>query len=153
MPHERSRDSDDEWSEFLDQFSRGHRAWLAVTGPRVQPDPHPSHRSDSPGPLAAVLESVPARRGSRRFGFSSIRTRTSPLLSKGPTSVAFASTQTAAALARSLEITDEEVTGGVRFGAAPLPEMLDGIAPGELSRPPQLQLRDNIATQDPGLSS
>ena len=85
----------DQWSEFLDQFSRAHRAWLATVD-RVQPDSI-SHTEAIERPLGAVVpQSVPGASPASRFGFSAIRARTSPFGSKGRR--AFASTRQQTAL-------------------------------------------------------
>ena len=121
----------DQWSEFLDQCSRGHRAWLATVD-RVQPDSI-SHTEAIERPLGAVVPRISARRvAGIEIRFQQYSHADEPILIERPTSVRV--DETAGGTARSLEITDEEgECTRVRFRATPLPEMLDGIAPGELS--------------------
>jgi hypothetical protein len=119
-----------EWSEFLDQFTRRHRAWLATvdrlhTGTASQIEAIEQ-------PLGAVIPRISARRVAEidiRFQDDSYAHE--PIRIERPTSVRV--DETAEGTAMGLEIIDEEGDcTRVRFRAAPLPEMLDGVAPGEL---------------------
>lgn len=118
------------WSEFLDEFSRQHRAWLATVD-RVRPDA-PSQTEAIERPLASVKPQLAARRIARieiRFQ-GDLHTR-APIQIDEPTSVRV--DETPDGVAWGLEIVDEngECTR-IRFRAAPVPETLDGIAPEEL---------------------
>jgi hypothetical protein len=119
-----------EWPAVLEEFSREHRAWLATV-----------ERIDSSGarhvdalqrPLDAVTPEIAARRvvaiaiqfqpDARSGDVIHVNTPTHVRLDQGETG-----------RARGLEIEDEH--GGrtrIRFRAVPLPEAVDGIAPGEL---------------------
>jgi hypothetical protein len=119
-----------QWAEFLDQFSREHRAWRATID-RVR-DGAPEHTDAVECPLASVVPQGEGRRISRieiRFQESQAR---EPITIDAPTSVRVVDTRDG--VSSGLDITDE---GGqctrIRFRAAPRAEMLDGIAPGELS--------------------
>jgi Family of unknown function (DUF5335) len=121
---------ENEWSEFLDQFSRGHRAWLATvdrghTGTT-------SHIEAIERPLGAVVPRISARRvAAIDIRFQDDSHGHEPIRIERPTSVRV--DETAEGTAIGLEIVDEEgECTRVRFRAAPLPEMLDDIAPGEL---------------------
>lgn len=120
-----------QWLQFLDQFSREHRAWLA-TVERVRPG-SPGHTEAVERPLAGVVPEVAARGIARieiRFQEDSPARETIQI--EAPTSVRV--DETAEGVARGLEIVDDEgECTRIRFRAAPLPEMLDGIAPGELA--------------------
>lgn len=121
----------DQWSEFLDQFSRGHRAWLATID-RVHPD-SVSHTEAVERPLSAVVPRISARRvAGIDIRFQQDSHAHEPIRIERPASVRV--DETADGAARGLEIVDEEgQCTRVRFRAAPWPEMLDGVAPGELS--------------------
>jgi hypothetical protein len=56
-----------QWPEFLDQFSREHRAWLATVD-RVRPG-ESGHTDVIERPLSHRTKSAPAPRGSRSGGF------------------------------------------------------------------------------------
>ncbi len=119
-----------QWQEFLAQFSRGHRAWLATVD---------QVHAGAPGYIEAVerpLSSVTAAVSARRVVGIEIRFQEDshalgPIRIDAPTRVRV--DETAEDAARGLEIHDAngECTR-IRFRAAPLPEALDGIAPGEL---------------------
>jgi hypothetical protein len=119
-----------QWAEFLDQFSREHRAWLATVD-RVRPGA-PSHTEGVERPLAAVVAQMTAHRIARiEIRFQETSQAREPIEIEAPTSVRVE--ETSDGVTSGLEITDE---GGectrLRFRAAPRAEMLDGIAPGEL---------------------
>jgi hypothetical protein len=119
-----------QWLEFLDRFSREHRAWLATVD-RVRPDAS-AHTEETERPLAFVRPQVTARGIVRiEIRFHEDSHAREPIQIDAPASLRV--DETADGVARSLEIVDEagECTR-IRFRAAPLPEMLDGIAPGEL---------------------
>jgi hypothetical protein len=118
-----------QWPEFLDQFSREHRAWLA-TVERV-PGGEPGHTDVVERPLDAVTAFVAGQRIERidiRFQEDAQARR--QIQVDAPTSVRV--DETAEGTVRGLEIIDKHGDATrIRFRAAPLPEMLDGIAPGE----------------------
>jgi hypothetical protein len=122
-----------QWPEFLDQFSREHRAWLATIerghpGAAIQVEVFER-------PLAAVVPDVTAQ------GIAGIEIRlqedsqaSQPIRILAPKSVRV--DETPRGTAQGLEIVDaHDQPTRIRFRAAPLPEMLDGVAPGELLPP------------------
>jgi len=119
-----------QWSEFLDEFSREHRAWLATVD-RMRPDA-PSHTEAIDRPLASVRPQLAARRIARiEIRFQDDSHSCAPIQIDEPASVRV--DETPDGVARGLEIVDEDgECTRIRFRAAPLPETLDGIAPGEL---------------------
>lgn len=121
------------WSEFLDQFSRQHRAWLAVVY-RIHPG-SPGHTESIERPLGSVNLQTGARRIARiEIRFQEDSGPSEPIQIDAPNKVRV--DETAEGVARGLEIVDEDgECTRIRFRAAPLPEMLDGIAPGELPPP------------------
>jgi hypothetical protein len=118
------------WPEFLEQFSRSHRAWLATLdhfGPGAPPVDAGEYalRSVTPEESAGRILSIEVRFQKDAHAHGAVRIQ-------APTRVSV--DETNEGTARGLEILDEK--GGctrIRFRAAPLSEMLDGIAPGELS--------------------
>jgi hypothetical protein len=121
----------DEWSEFFDQFSRGHRAWLATVD-RVNPD-SVGHTEVTEQPLSAVVPRIGARGVDEiEIRFQQDSHAHEAIRIERPMSVRV--DEAADGAVRSLEVVDDDgQCTRVRFRAAPLPEMLDGIAPGELS--------------------
>lgn len=118
------------WSEFLDRFSREHRAWLATVD-RIRPG-SPGRTEAVERPLGSVIPQLAARRIARiEIRFQEDSGASEPIQIDAPHSVRV--DETADGVARGLEIVDEDgECTRIRFRAAPLPEMLDGIAPGEL---------------------
>jgi hypothetical protein len=117
----------EEWPEFLEAFSRQHRAWLTTV---EQPVDNVPTAATEPRPLAAVKPEGDQRRVSAieiTFGGDShgvVRV-------ENPTFLRIRKTDDGAD--RGLEIVDDEgMSTHVRFRAAAVPEMLDGLAPGEL---------------------
>jgi hypothetical protein len=116
------------WPAFLDQFSRSHRAWLATVdhvGPGAPPLDTGEHalRSVTPEESAGRILGIEIR--FQEDARDAVRIQ-------APTRVRV--DETSEGTAQGLEIVDQ--TGGctrLQFRAAPLPEMLDGVAPGELS--------------------
>ena len=119
-----------QWPAFLDQFSRMHRAWLATI--------------DS-GASAADLQTAVAHplRSVTPFVYNDLvvhidirfqdddRSR-DPLRITAPGTVRV--DETTQGIAQTLEIIDSQgVATGLRFRAAPTADMLDGVAPGEVS--------------------
>lgn len=119
-----------EWPAVLEEFSRDHRAWLATV-----------ERIDSAGschvealerPLSAVTPEMAARRVTGisiefqpdSHGINAVHVDT-------PTRLCM--DRTAVGTARGLEIEDKKgERTRIRFRATPLPEALDGVAPGEI---------------------
>ena len=118
-----------QWPEFLDQFSREHRAWLATVD-RV-PAGKTCHTEVVEQPLDSVTALIAGRRIERidiRFQEDSQSRRQIQI--HAPTSVRV--DETDEGTARGLDVIDEDgECTRIRFRAAPLTEMLDGIAPGE----------------------
>jgi hypothetical protein len=121
------------WPAFIDQFSRTHRAWLAtIETNRPTPD-----RVD---PVAHPLRSIAAFVHNGRVVHIDIRLQddmdTYDLLRvHAPVSVRV--DETTEGIAQTLEIVDDRgISTWLRFRSAPRPDMLDGVAPGELSRSP-----------------
>jgi hypothetical protein len=114
----------DEWPEFLETFSREHRAWLTTVEP-------PISGLGEPRPLGAV---TPARDGRRicaiEVSFAG-DSEADILRIENPMSIRVR--QTAAGADRALEIVDDEgFCTRLGFRAIAQSEMLDGMAPGEL---------------------
>jgi hypothetical protein len=122
-----------QWPEFLDGFSREHRAWLATVD-RVRPDA-PDHTEAVERPLASVRPQLAARRIARiEIRFQEDSQDRAPIQIDEPTSVRV--DETADGVAQALEVVDRDgECTRIRFRAAPLTEMLDGVAPGELPSP------------------
>jgi hypothetical protein len=117
------------WREFLEQFNRSHRAWLATVDhvgpapPQVDAGEH-ALRSVTPEETAGRIISIEIRFQNDVRAGSAVRIQ-------APIRINVDETNTGTA--QGLEILDAQ--GGItriRFRAAPLPEMLDGVAPGEL---------------------
>jgi hypothetical protein len=115
----------DEWPEFLETFSRQHRAWLTTIEP-------PISGLGEPRPLGAIR---PARDGRRisaiEVSFAGDATTADIVRIENPRSVRVR--QTAAGADRALEIVDDEgCCTRLGFRTVAKLEMLDGLAPGEL---------------------
>jgi hypothetical protein len=119
-----------EWPEYLATFGGAHRAWLATierAGPGLPPALEAVDR-----PLASVGTEVGAR------GVTAIEIRvhdiSSPRVVQVRAPVAVSVDENEAGAVRALEIVGENGERvSVRFRVTQLPEMLDGIAPGEVS--------------------
>jgi hypothetical protein len=118
-----------QWPAFLDQFSRTHRAWLATIDSgrpaedRLNVEEHPL-RSITPFVYNDRVVHIDIR-------FQDDQSR-EPLRVTTPASVRV--DETTEGIAQSVEIVDSNgVTTRLRFRVAPGAELLDGIAPGELS--------------------
>lgn len=119
-----------QWSQVLEQFSRQHRAWLATVD-RTQPGAAADARAVE-RPLASVTPHMAEGRISRiEIRFQENSRPAGSIQIEAPTTVRVE--ETVEGVASALQIVDEagDCTR-VHFRAAPLPEMLDGIAPGEL---------------------
>lgn len=123
-----------QWPEFLDQFSRQHRAWLA-TIERAHAGAL-DHLEAVDRPLASVTPQVTAggvagieirlQEDSQTSRSIRIAAPRRIRVDEGPRGIAHA-----------LEITDDQdERTRIRFRATPSAEMLDGVAPGEVP-PPQ----------------
>jgi hypothetical protein len=118
------------WPAFIDQFSRTHHAWLAtIDGGRQTPD--------DIDPVAHPLRSITTFVHNGRVVHIDIRLqddahRHDLLRVHAPVSVRV--DETTEGIALRLEIVDDRgVSTCLRFRAAPRPDTLDGVAPGELS--------------------
>ena len=120
-----------EWPQFLQDFSRGHRAWLATVD-RLSPGA--AHSDDVvERPLRSITPEV---RGNRvvsiEIRFQEASHAREAVRIDAPTSVRV--DETSEGTARGIEVVDENGDRTrVHFRTAPRPEMLDGVAPGELS--------------------
>jgi hypothetical protein len=114
----------DQWPEFLESFSRQHRAWLTTVEP-------PIRGLGEPRPLGAVtLERDGRRVSSIEVSFAG-DSGAETLRIENPMSVRVQ--QTAAGADRALEIVDDDgFCTRLGFRGTPTPELLDGLAPGEL---------------------
>ena len=119
-----------QWPAFLDQFSRTHHAWLAT----IDAD---ASRKDPQDPEAHPLRSITPFVYNNRVVHIDIRFQ-DDLQSDEPLRITAPGTvridETREGVAQALEIIDSHgVSTRLRFRAAPRAEMLDGVAPGELS--------------------
>jgi hypothetical protein len=119
-----------QWPAFLDQFSRTHRAWLATIDAGASPtdpqngDAHPL-RSITPFVYNDRVVHIDIR-------FQDDQQTNEPLRISAPGTVRVGETREG--VAQALEIVDSRGNSTrLRFRVAPRAEMLDGIAPGELS--------------------
>ena len=120
-----------EWPQFLQDFSRGHRAWLATVD-RLSPGAaHPNDVVERP--LRSITPEVKANRVvSIEIRFQEGSHAREAVRIDAPSSVRV--DETSEGTARGIEVVDENGDRTrVHFRAAPRPEMLDGVAPGELS--------------------
>jgi len=119
-----------QWPAFLDQFSRMHRAWLATidsgasAADRQNAVAHPL-RSVTPFVYNDLVVHIDIR-------FQDDDQSRDPLRITAPGTVRV--DETAQGIAQTLEIIDSQgVATRLRFRAALTADMLDGVAPGELS--------------------
>jgi hypothetical protein len=119
-----------EWPDFLEQFSRGHRAWLATVD-RAVPGA-PAHVEAVERPLRSVTPEMSAGRVvGIEIRFQEDSQVPDAIRIDAPTRVRV--NETEEGTAQGLEIQDEDgECTRIRFRAAPSTEILDGIAPGEL---------------------
>lgn len=117
----------EQWPEFLESFSRRHRAWLATVDQSGE-----TIGRESAG--QALLGSVTAMRDGRRVSaveIAFVGDGHVPLRVENPTAIRVDQTREGAE--RGLEIVDDHgVCTRVGFRASATPEMLDGLAPGEV---------------------
>ena len=119
-----------DWQQFLDDFSRSHRAWLATVD-ACSPGTHDT-RQVVDRPLQSVRTSQLTGGPTVEIRFIGESEADTAIQIQAPARLRV--DETAEGTARELEITDGAgQCTRVRFRAAPRPEMLDGIAPGELS--------------------
>jgi hypothetical protein len=113
----------EQWTEFLDTFSRQHRAWLTTIEPAV--------RGADARPLRAV---EPVRQGGVFTAIEiSFAGDSGDDTVRVENPIALRLHQTAEGADRAIEITDDEgFCTRVGFRTTAPSEMLDGIAPGEL---------------------
>ena len=119
-----------QWPAFLDQFSRTHRAWLATidsgasAADRQTAIAHPL-RSVTPFVYNDLVVHIDIR-------FQDDDRSGDPLRITAPGTVRV--DETTQGIAQTLEIIDSQgVATRLRFRTAPTADMLDGVAPGELS--------------------
>jgi hypothetical protein len=119
-----------EWPTALEEFSREHRAWLA-TVERI--DPNGSRHVEA---LQRPLDGVTAELAARRVVAIAIELQPD---ARGGTVIQVETPmhvrmdQAEAGPARGLEIEDQQGERmRIRFRAVPVPDALDGIAPGEI---------------------
>jgi hypothetical protein len=113
----------EQWAEFLETFSRQHRAWLTTIEPSV--------RGVDARPLRAV---EPVREGGVLTAIEiSFAGDSSGDTVRVEHPIALRLRQTPEGADRAIEITDDEgFCTRVGFRTTAPSEMLDGIAPGEL---------------------
>ena len=119
-----------QWPAFLDQFSRTHRAWLATIDADVSPVD--GHNADA-HPLRSVTPFVYNDRVVHiDIRFQDDLQTAEPVRITAPGSVRVG--ETWEGVAQALEIIDSHgISTRLHFQVAPRAEMLDGIAPGEIS--------------------
>jgi hypothetical protein len=119
-----------EWSRFLDQFGRQHRAWLASIDQCAPGAPFHSARQRPLDSLTADI--ADGHVVGIRIRFREDSDAMEPLRIDAPTSLRV--DETDEGIARTLEIDDARgQCTRIQFRAAALPEALDGVAPGELA--------------------
>lgn len=118
------------WEDFLDGFSRQHRAWLTRVEQR-RPDGH-VEAATAERPLEEV---TPERRegdvAAIRVGFGEPGTRDAAVVIDAPVAVRLEQTPDGADCGLEIEDAAGRRTR-LKFRAAARPDLLDGIAPGEL---------------------
>lgn len=117
-----------EWPSFLADFSRSHRAWRAVV---ERDDSGPGGGEGGERPLESITPQV---RGGQ---VATIELQFQDAVDAGALRIDAPSRvrvdESRIGTVQGLEIVDAHgASTRIRFRAAPLPEMLDGIAPGEL---------------------
>jgi hypothetical protein len=119
-----------EWPSVLAEFSREHRAWLATV---EHIDPVGSRHVEAvERPLDAVTPAIAARRVvAIDIQFQADSHGNDVIHVETPTHLRMNHSDTGTA--RALEIEDQRgACTRILFRAIPLPETLDGIAPGEI---------------------
>jgi len=118
------------WPAFLDQFSRTHRAWLASID--ADASAADGHNADA-HPLRSITPFVYNDRVVHiDIRFQDDLQTDEPLRVTAPGTLRV--DETWEGIAQVLEIIDSQgISTRLRFRVAPRPEMLNGIAPGEIS--------------------
>ena len=128
-----------QWPAFLDQFSRTHRAWLAtIDADASSANGHHDDESSADGHNAHPLRSITPFVYNDRVVHIDIRFQ-DDLQTEEPLRITAPGTlrvdESWEGIAQALEIIDSQgISTRLRFRVAPRPEMLDGIAPGEVAR-------------------
>jgi hypothetical protein len=123
-----------QWPAFLDHFTRTHRAWLATVDAGPAADARKPERKDT---VSHPLQSITPFVYNDYVVHIDIRFQDEdrmhdPLRVVAPGTVRV--DETPDGVAQVLEIVDDKgIVTRLRFKAAPAAEMLDGIAPGEMS--------------------
>ena len=119
----------DQWPEFLEGFSRRHRAWLTTVD---QSGDVIRHRGASEAPLGSVTATRQGREvAAIEIAFSG--DGHVPLRVERPRILRVS--QAGDGAETGLEIVDDDgVSTRVGFRATARPELLDGLAPGEISQ-------------------
>jgi hypothetical protein len=118
-----------QWPEFLENFTRGHRAWLATVD-RMRPGA-PVHVEAVERPLQSVTPEMSARRVvGIEIRFQEDSPARDAIRIGAPAKVVVHETKEGTAQGLEIQDEDGECTR-IRFRAAPSSELLDGIAPGE----------------------
>ena len=123
-----------QWPAFLDHFTRTHRAWLATVDASAPPGTRHVEREDTvPHPLRSITPFVYNDYVVHiDIRFQDEDRTQAPLRIVAPGTVRV--DETPEGVAQVLEIVDDKgLVTRLRFNAAPAAEMLDGIAPGEIS--------------------
>ena len=123
-----------QWPAFLEHFTRTHRAWLATVDADTPPGARPAeHEDTAPHPLRSITPFVYNDYVVHiDIRFQDEDRMHDPLRIVAPGTVRV--DETPEGVAQVLEIVDDKgLVTRLRFNAAPAAEMLDGIAPGEIS--------------------
>ena len=118
------------WPAYFDQFSRTHRAWLAVID---RDAPESNHTQTVAHPLRSITPFVHNNRVVHiDIRFQDDAPGREPVRITAPVSVRVE--ESTEGIAQGLEFVDDQRRATrLRFRAATRPELLDGVAPGELS--------------------
>ena len=115
------------WTDVLEEFSRGHRGWLA-SAVTVGPGPELVSRTES-----RPLESIAVAQTGGRPMAVCVRFHGGPtVVVKAPRTLAVDRRDDGADRALEIDAADAEFVR-IAFRATALPEELDGIAPAELT--------------------
>jgi hypothetical protein len=116
----------EQWPTFLEGFSRRHRAWLATV---EQISPAMGRAGAAEAPLASVTATRDGQEVAIEISFAG--DGHVPLTIDNPTAIRVR--ETGDGTESGLEIVDDEgVCTRVGFRVTARPEMLDGVAPGEV---------------------
>ena len=118
-----------EWSDFLDGFSRRHRAWLATVN---QYGDAIGHGDSAEAPLGTITATQQGRDVSA-IEIAFVGDGQVPLRVEHPRIIRVR--QTGDGAESGLEIVDDQgVSTHVGFKTTARPEMLDGLAPAEIQK-------------------